>query len=127
MSWVMSIKAAMISLQTEGKIRHIALSNVTPPQVADALSRTPIVAVSNLYNAMQGEARLGASPYAATEGQEAIVDLCAERGIAFLPFFSLAIPGRKLENAALSGATCCDGSGAFASTRCSSAFASTAV
>jgi pyridoxine 4-dehydrogenase len=92
---------AMIDLQKQGKLRHIALSNVTLAQLGEALERTPIASVSNLYNVMAGEKRLGKLPHAAIEGQEEIVDLCAAKGIAFLPFFSLAIPGPKRESPAL--------------------------
>src|SRR5687768_16890027 len=41
---------AMIAMQREGKIRHIALSNVNVEQLELALTRTPIVAVQNLFN-----------------------------------------------------------------------------
>lgn len=92
---------AMVALQKEGKIRHIALSNVSLAQLRDAMDRATIVGVSNLYNVAHGEGRLGKQPYAATEGQEAIVDLCAANGLAFLPFFSLAIPGPSRTNEAL--------------------------
>jgi pyridoxine 4-dehydrogenase len=92
---------AMIALQKEGKIRHLALSNVTLEQIHDAMARTPIVGVQNLYNVAAGEERLGRLAHAAVEGQETIVDLCAARGIAFLPFFPLAVPGAKLESTAL--------------------------
>jgi pyridoxine 4-dehydrogenase len=84
---------AMIALQQAGKIRHIALSNVTLEQLHDAMKRTPIVGVQNLYNDAMGEKRLANFGYAAIKDQEAIVDLCAERGLAFLPFFPLALPG----------------------------------
>lgn len=84
---------AMIELQKEGKIRHLAISNVTVAQAREAIARTPIVAIENLYNVAAGERRLGALPHAAVEGQEALIELCATTGIAFLPFFMLAIPG----------------------------------
>src|SRR5262245_28673304 len=45
---------ALIELQKQGKIRHLALSNVTLAQVQAALERTPIVAVQNLYNVAAG-------------------------------------------------------------------------
>jgi pyridoxine 4-dehydrogenase len=92
---------AMIALKAEGKIRHLALSNVSPAQVEDALARTPIVAVQNLYNAAAGEQRLAGLPHALVAGQEAMVALCEARGIAFLPFFPLAIPGIKRNDTAL--------------------------
>jgi pyridoxine 4-dehydrogenase len=93
---------AMIELKNEGKIRHLGLSNVSLAQIEQALARTPIVDVENLYNVAAGEKRLGPSPLAVTGEQEEIVDFCEKRGLAFLPFFSLAVPGRKLENTALS-------------------------
>ena len=86
---------AMIALRDRGKVHHIALSNVTVAQLEDALGRRPVVAVQNLYNVRAGAARLGAFPHAVVADQEAMVDTCAARGIAFLPFFPLAIPGPK--------------------------------
>lgn len=84
---------AMIELQKEGKIRHLALSNVTVAEAREAMARTPVVGVENLYNVAAGERRLGQLPHAVVAGQEELVDLCAEKRIAFLPFFMLAIPG----------------------------------
>lgn len=92
---------AMIALQKEGKIRHLALSNVTLDQLHDAMARTPIVGVENLYNVAAGEKRLAGVPHVLVKDQEAIVDLCAARGLAFLPFFPLALPGGKVEAPAL--------------------------
>ncbi len=92
---------AMVALQKEGKIRHLALSNVSPAQLHDAMTRATIVGVSNLYNVAHGEKKLGKLPHASTEGQEEIVDLCAKHGMAFLPFFSLAIPGPRRANPAI--------------------------
>jgi aryl-alcohol dehydrogenase-like predicted oxidoreductase len=93
---------AMIDLQKAGKVRHLALSNVTVAQLREASARTPIVAVQNLYNVAAGEKRLGAFPYAVVEGQEEMVDLCAERGLAFLPFFPIRIPGPPRASQAVS-------------------------
>jgi pyridoxine 4-dehydrogenase len=84
---------AMIELKREGKIRHLALSNVTLAQVKEARARTPIVGVQNLYNVAAGERRLASFPYAVVADQEAMVDLCEKEGIAFLPYFPLAVPG----------------------------------
>ncbi len=84
---------AMIALKAEGKIGHIGLSSVSLAQIEEARKKTPIACVSNMYNAALGEKRLGTVPHMMTEEQEVIVDRCAELGIAFLPWFSLAIPG----------------------------------
>ncbi len=92
---------AMVDLQREGRIRHIALSNVTLAQLRDAMSRATIVGVSNLYNVAHGEQRLGGQVPMVTASQEEIVDLCAASGMAFLPFFLLAVPGLRCGNEAL--------------------------
>jgi aryl-alcohol dehydrogenase-like predicted oxidoreductase len=84
---------AMIALQREGKIRHLALSNVSLAELQQALQRTKLVGVQNLYNVSVGERQLGTFPHAAVKDQEAIVDLCAAQGMAFLPFFPLTLPG----------------------------------
>jgi pyridoxine 4-dehydrogenase len=90
---------AMIGLQRQGKIRHLGLSNVSLAQIDEALKRVAIVDVQNLYNVAAGEKKLGNLPIAAVADQEAIVDLCAAQGIAFLPFFPLAIPGPRKADA----------------------------
>jgi pyridoxine 4-dehydrogenase len=92
---------AMIAMKQEGKIRHIGLSNVTVEQVEEALARTPIVDVQNLYNVAAGEKRLAGLPHAVVAGQERLLALCEARGIAFLPFFPLAIPGSRQESRAV--------------------------
>ncbi len=84
---------AMIELQKQGKIRHLALSNVSLDQIRQALEKVAIVGVQNLYNVAAGEQKLGQLPHAAVADQEKIVDLCAAKKMAFLPFFPLAIPG----------------------------------
>ncbi len=83
---------ALIALQREGKIRHLALSNVSAPQVEAALARTPIVAVQNAYNVADGgSGELARVSHSAVDSPEAVLDLCTARGIAFLPFFPLAV------------------------------------
>jgi aryl-alcohol dehydrogenase-like predicted oxidoreductase len=83
---------ALVGLQAEGKIRSIGLSNVTLTQLRDALSRTPLVSVENLYNVAAGPRRLAHLRAAVVEDQDDVLALCADRGLAFLPFYSLAIP-----------------------------------
>jgi aryl-alcohol dehydrogenase-like predicted oxidoreductase len=84
---------AMIALRAQGKIGHIALSNVTLAQLEQALVRTPIAGVQNLYNVVLGERALAGIPHMVVREQETLVDLCAAKGMAFLPFFPLALPG----------------------------------
>jgi pyridoxine 4-dehydrogenase len=76
----------LIDQQKRGKIRHLALSNVTVEQLDEALKKTPIVAVQNLYN-LTG----GGGPVPSAANPEAVLARCEEQGIAFLPFFPLAI------------------------------------
>jgi pyridoxine 4-dehydrogenase len=65
----------LIEAQREGKIRHIALSNVTVDQLEHAEKKTPIVAVQNLF-----------PPGAAGTAAEAMLTACEQRKIAFVPF-----------------------------------------
>ena len=67
----------LIDLQSQGKIRYIGLSNVTLAQLKQALELTPIVSVQNHYN------------FEHRRDSEAIVDFCAEQGIAFIPYFPI--------------------------------------
>ncbi|MFB7392930.1 aldo/keto reductase [Streptomyces sp. NPDC056534] len=71
---------ALRQLQDEGKVRHIGLSEVTVAQLAEAEAVAPIAAVQNLYNL-------------ANRGHEAVVEHTAGRGIAFVPFFPVAMGG----------------------------------
>jgi aryl-alcohol dehydrogenase-like predicted oxidoreductase len=85
----------MMALKSEGKIRNIGLSNVTLTQLREACAKVPIVTVQNLYNVAASEKRLSGFPLGMVQGQEEMVDFCAGKGIAFLPFFPLAVPGHK--------------------------------
>lgn len=76
----------LIEQQKVGKIRHLALSNVTAAQLDQALAKTPIVAVQNLYN-LTGSS----GPVPVASDPEAVLAKCEEKGIAFLPFFPLAM------------------------------------
>ncbi|MDI2130737.1 aldo/keto reductase [Yinghuangia seranimata] len=69
---------ALKRLQEEGKVRHIGLSEVTLDELRAAEETAPIAAVQNLYNL-------------ATRHREDVVDYTAERGIAFVPFFPIAV------------------------------------
>ncbi|CAM4084524.1 MULTISPECIES: aldo/keto reductase family oxidoreductase [Lelliottia] len=67
---------ALVELQRQGLVRHIGLSNVTATQIAQAQRITPIVCVQNLYNIVN-------------RSDDAIIDVLAEQGIAYVPFFPL--------------------------------------
>jgi aryl-alcohol dehydrogenase-like predicted oxidoreductase len=82
---------ALLELQGEGKIRHLALSNVNAHQVEQALARTPIVAVQNLFNVSGGGGQIAENSNAAVDDPEAVLELCTRHDIAYLPFFPLAV------------------------------------
>ena len=70
--------ATMIELQEEGKIERIGLSNVTLDQLDAAMAEVEIVTVSNLYSVGQ-------------RGDDPVLQRCTEEGVAYLPFFPLAM------------------------------------
>ncbi|MCV7282175.1 oxidoreductase [Mycolicibacterium flavescens] len=67
---------AMIAARDEGLIAGIGLSNITRQHLEVALEHTEIVCVQNAYNL-------------AERRSQPVLDLCTERGIAFVPFFPL--------------------------------------
>ena len=76
--------AALAALRDAGLIRHLGLSNVTVAQIDEALEIAPVVAVQNRYSidSRRPEA-------------DDVLSACAERGIAFVPFFAIAGTGRE--------------------------------
>ncbi|WP_229399053.1 aldo/keto reductase [Micromonospora okii] len=79
---------ALAQLREEGKIRHIGLSEVTVDELEEARRTAPIAAVQNLYNL-------------AARDHDPVVDHSAGAGIAFLPFFPLAIGDLAREGSAV--------------------------
>lgn len=67
---------AMITAREEGLIGGIGLSSVGVDHLRIALDRTDIVCVQNAYNLID-------------RSSQPVLDACAERGIAFVPFFPL--------------------------------------
>lgn len=68
--------AVLAALQQQGLVRHIGLSNVTAAQIAEARQICEIVCVQNQYNL-------------AHRADDALIDLLAADGIAYVPFFPL--------------------------------------
>jgi pyridoxine 4-dehydrogenase len=66
----------LADLKSQGLIRHLGLSNVTPTQLAEAQQITGIVCVQNMYNVAHRE-------------DDAFIDDLARQGIAYVPFFPL--------------------------------------
>ena len=80
----------MAELQAEGKIRFVALSNVTKEHVERAQKIVPIVSVQNRYSFADRE-------------WDYVVEYCEREGLGFIPWFPLAagtVAGRVLENIA---------------------------
>lgn len=88
----------LAELQQEGKIRHIGVSNVDARQLAAARELVPVVSVQNRYSL-------------ADRHSEGVLEACEQSGIAFLPWFPLALgelarsKGRLAELARSRGAT----------------------
>jgi aryl-alcohol dehydrogenase-like predicted oxidoreductase len=83
----------LAELQRQGLIRHIGLSNVSAPQLAEGQRITAIVCVQNMYNVAQRQ-------------DEGLIHKLAGQGIAYVPFFPLGgftpLQSSKLEAAAAS-------------------------
>ena len=67
---------AMVQARDDGLIAGIGLSNVSADDLRQVLARTQVVCVQNPYSV-------------ADRSSQAVLDLCAERGVAFVPFFPL--------------------------------------
>jgi aryl-alcohol dehydrogenase-like predicted oxidoreductase len=67
---------ALLELKSQGKIRHIGLSEVSPEELAEVQKMTPIASVQNEYNL-------------ANRKSEATLAACETQNIAFIPWFPL--------------------------------------
>jgi aryl-alcohol dehydrogenase-like predicted oxidoreductase len=75
----------LAQLREQGKIRHVALSNVTLEHIRRAQKIVPIVSVQNRYSFSDRE-------------WDFVVDYCEANGLAFLPWGPMA-QGRKASEA----------------------------
>ncbi len=83
---------ALIELRDEGKIRQLGVSNVSVDELDRAQAMTDVVSVQNRFNLRDRRA-------------EDVLDACAKRGLAFIPWFPLAAgplarPGGPLDQIA---------------------------
>ena len=88
---------ALAELKRQGLIRNIGLSNVNPPQFAEARNITDIACVQNFYNV-------------AHRNDDGFIDELAAKNVAYVPFFPLGgftpLQSSELNGAAASlGAT----------------------
>jgi pyridoxine 4-dehydrogenase len=68
---------ALAELRSEGKVRHVGLSNVSVEQLDAAREIVPVVSIQNRYSVAERES-------------DPLVDLCERDGLAFIPWFPLA-------------------------------------
>jgi len=68
---------ALAELRDAGLIRHLGVSDVSVTQLTEALGIAPVVCVQNRYSLDLRE-------------HDPVLHACAERGIAFVPFFAIA-------------------------------------
>lgn len=68
---------ALAEMRSEGLIRHLGLSNAALGDLNEAERIAPVAGVQNAYS-------LG------VRGDEELLRVCGERGIAFVPFFAIA-------------------------------------
>ena len=80
--------AVLAELQEQGLIRHLGVSNVDAAQLAEAQRIAPVVCVQNMYSV-------------ADRADDALVEECAQQGIAYVPFFPLGSAFRPFEAAGL--------------------------
>jgi len=83
---------AIGKLQSEGKIRHVGLSEVEPKEIDRARKVIKIVSVQNLYNVGDRQ-------------HEDVLQYCEKHALAFIPWFPLAAgklarPGGELDRVA---------------------------
>jgi pyridoxine 4-dehydrogenase len=83
---------ALIELRDQGKIHHIGVSNVSVEELDRAQGMTEVVSVQNRFNLQDRRS-------------EDVLDACARRGLAFIPWFPLAAgplarPGGPLDRIA---------------------------
>jgi pyridoxine 4-dehydrogenase len=89
------------AMQAEGKIHHLALSNVGTNELNQALERTPIVAVQNLYNVSGGKGPIAKQTHSEVDDPEGVVELCTRQKIAFIAFFPLGVGNAAKEKPVL--------------------------
>lgn len=68
---------ALKDLQSQGKIRHIGLSEVTPAEIEQSRKVVPIVTVQNRYNVSDRE-------------HEPTLEYCEQNDLGFIPWFPVA-------------------------------------
>lgn len=71
---------ALAALREEGLIRHLGVSNITPPLLAEAQAIAPVASVQNMFNIQHRQ-------------DDELVDRTAADGLGYVPFFPLGGDG----------------------------------
>ncbi|MEU3980732.1 aldo/keto reductase [Streptomyces sp. NPDC026672] len=75
---------ALAELREAGLIRHLGISAVEPRHLTEALAIAPVVCVQNRYALDRPD-----------PADDEMLRICGERGIAFVPFYSVARDGAE--------------------------------
>jgi pyridoxine 4-dehydrogenase len=73
---------ALADLKSEGKIRHVGLSNVTEEQYREAKQIVPIVSIQNRFNVNDRQS-------------QPLIDLCEQEDMVFLPWAPIQEADRR--------------------------------
>jgi aryl-alcohol dehydrogenase-like predicted oxidoreductase len=82
---------ALVDEQKKGRVQHLGLSNVSAKEIEQALAHAPVVSVSNMYTTAGGGGPMAKMTHSEVDDPEGVLDLCTKKGIAFLPYFPLAV------------------------------------
>ncbi len=74
---------ALADLRQAGLVRHLGISGVSPEHLAEAQAIAPVVCVQNAYSIADRRPE-----------SSALLRVCGEQGIAFVPFFAIVGAGR---------------------------------
>ena len=84
---------AMFDMQSEGKILHIGVSNVSAEELQTAMKTGEIATVENMYgHAQRTDLK---SAHSIDRGGEALLEICEKNEIPLIPYFSLVNAATK--------------------------------
>jgi len=78
---------AMFTMQEEGKILHLGVSNVSPDELEVALGMGPIATVENMYG--HGQRTNLKFAHGENRGGAEVLAICEQNQIPLIPYFSL--------------------------------------
>ncbi|HEY2367680.1 MAG TPA: aldo/keto reductase, partial [Polyangiaceae bacterium] len=73
---------ALVEEKKKGRVRHLALSNVSVKEIEQAREHAPVVSVSNMYTTAGGGGPLAKMSHSEVDDPEGVLDLCTKKGIA---------------------------------------------